>query len=145
MGYMTPTQDSTSPFAWGTVRWTPTTLTGTFDEVVFTLPAGTIVLDVKMTCIRADVGAAGNVTVDLELNAAGGTAILTGAADNAGTAGLTTTFADNAGRKTALDAINAYSLGTGAIGFNAETTIASGTSTTPCIMEISVLYGRTQA
>lgn len=142
MGYMTPTHDSSSPFQWGTVRWTPTTLTGTFDEVVFTLPAGTIVLDVIMTCIRADVGA-GNVTVDLELNAASGTAIITGATDNAGTAGLTTTFADNAGRKTALDAINASSLGGTAIGFNAECTIASGTSTTPCQMEISVLYGRT--
>jgi hypothetical protein len=144
MGIFTPVRDSSAPFTWGTVRYTPTTLTGTFDEVIATFPAGTIFLDVQMTCIRADAGA-GNVTVDLELNAAGGTAIITGATDNAGTAGLTTTFADNAGRKTALDAMNASSLGGTAVGINAEVTIATGTSTTPCIMEISVLYGRTQA
>ena len=143
MSFITPTQDSSSPYQWGTVRWQPTTMTGTFDEVIFTLPAGTVVLDVKMTCIRGDTGAT-TTTIDLELNAANGTAIITGASDNAGTAGLTTTFADNAGRKTALDAINVYSLVTGAVGFNAEVTV-SGTYTVAPIMEISVLYGRTQA
>lgn len=140
MGYMTPTFESSSPFQWGVVRWQPTTMTGTFDEVVFTLPTGTTVLDVRMVCVRGDTGAT-TTTIDLELNAAGGTAILTGASDNAGTAGLTTSFADNAARKTALDAINASSLGGTNVGFNAEVTV-SGTYTVAPIMEIHVLYGR---
>ncbi len=143
MGIQSQPYESSSPFQWGTVRYQPTTMTGTFDEVVFTLPAGTVVLDVRMACIRGDTGAT-TTTIDLELNAAGGTAILTGASDNAGTAGLTTAFADNAARKTALDAINASSLGGTNVGFNAEVTV-SGTYTVAPIIEISVLYGRTQA
>jgi hypothetical protein len=140
MSFITPTFKSDSPYQWGTVRWQPTTMTGTFDEVVFTLPAGTVVLDARLVCIRGDTGAT-TTTIDVELNAASGTAILTGASDNAGTAGLTTSFADNAGRKTALDAINASSLGGTAVGFNFETTV-SGTYTVAPIMELHVLYGR---
>ncbi len=143
MGIFTPVFDSSSPFQWGTVRYQPTTMTGTFDEVVATFPAGTVFLDVRMACIRGDTGAT-TTTIDLELNSAGGTAILTGASDNAGTAGLTTAFADNAARKTALDAINASSLGGTNVGINVEVTV-SGTYTVAPIMEISVLYGRTQA
>lgn len=142
MGIQSTPHSSESPFTWGTVRYQPTTLTGTFDDLnVFPLPAGTTVLEVRMVCVRGDVGA-GNVTVDLELNTVGGTAILTGAADNAGTAGLTTSFADNAARKTALDALNASLIAGTFVGFNVEVTIASGTSTAPPIMEIHVLYGR---
>lgn len=140
MGIQSTPHSSESPFTWGTVRYQPTTLTGTFDEVLFNLPAGTTVIECRMVCIRGDTGAT-SVTIDLELNAAGGTAILTGASNNAGTAGLTTSFADNAGRKTALDAINASSLGGTNVGFNAEVTIV-GTATVAPIMEIHVLYGR---
>jgi hypothetical protein len=122
MSFITPVRESSSPYQWGTIRWQPTTLTGTFDEVVFPLPSGTVVLDVFMVCLRGDTGAT-TTTIDLELNTAGGTAILTGASDNAGTAGLTTWFASEAARKTAV----------------------SGTYTVAPIMEIHVLYGRTDA
>lgn len=143
MGYVTPVRDSSSPFQWGTIRYTPTTMTGTFDEVVFPLPSGTVVMDVFMTCISGDTGAT-TTTIDIELNSAGGTAILTGASDNAGTAGLTTWFASEAARKTAVDAINAATLAGTFVGLNLEVTV-SGTYTVAPVMEISVLYGRTQA
>lgn len=143
MGYTTPAHQSSSPFQWGTVRYQPTTMTGTFDEVVFPLPAGTTVLDVFMVCISGDTGAT-TTTVDLELNTAGGTAILTGASDNAGTAGLTTWFASEAARKTAVDAINASLLAGTFVGFDVEVTV-SGTYTVAPVLEIHALYGRTQA
>lgn len=143
MAYVTPVRDSSSPYQWGTVRYTPTTLTGTFDDVVFPIPTGSFVLDVFMVCVRGDTGAT-TTTIDLELNTAGGTAILTGASDNAGTAGLTTWFASEAARKTAVDAINA-SLAAGTfVGIDVEVTV-SGTYTVAPIMEIHVLYGRTDA
>lgn len=140
MGIFSPTPDSTSPFGWRTVRWQPTTLTGTFDEIVFTPPAGTTILDVFMVCVRGDTGAT-TTTIDLEWLAPGGTAILTGASDNAGTAGLTTWFASEAARKTAVDAGNVASLNGTAPAINAEVTV-SGTYTVAPIMEIHVLCGR---
>lgn len=132
--------ESSAPYVWNTIRYQPTTMTGTFDEVVFALPTGTTVLDVFMTCIRGDTGAT-TTTIDLELNAASGTAILTGASDNAGTAGLTTWFASEAARKTAVDAINAATLAGTFVGINVEVTV-SGTYTVAPIMEIHVLCGR---
>lgn len=140
MGLFSQTPSVQRPFEDVVIRWQPTTLTGTFDEIILTLPAYTVFLDVFLVCIRGDTGAT-TTTIDLELNAAGGTAILTGASDNAGTAGLTTWFASEAARKTAVDAINASSLGGTAVGINAEVTV-SGTYTVAPIMELHVFCGR---
>ena len=138
MGYITPTPDSSSPYKWRTIRWQPTTLTGTVDEVIATLPANTVILDAAMVCIRGDTGAT-TTTIDLEIGAtgAGDTSIVTGPSDNAGTAGIV----ENTVTEANLATINAVSLGGSALKVNVECTF-SGTATIAPIMEFHLLYGR---
>lgn len=141
MGYIS-SDPTVEEFKWLPIRWQPTTLTGTVDEVIATLPAGTLLLGAFMVCVRGDTGAT-STTVDIEIGptGAGDVATLTGASDNGGTAGLTTDFATIAAKKTALDGINAISLGGSALKVNVECTFV-GTATVAPIMEVYLLAGR---
>lgn len=138
MGIYSTALSSEAPYRWGTIRWQPTTLTGTVDEVIATLPAGTIILDAVMVCIRGDTGAT-TTTIDLEIGAtgAGDTSILTGPSDNAGTAGTV----ENTVTEANLTTINGVSLGGSALKVNVECTF-SGSATVAPIMEFHLLYGR---
>lgn len=129
---------SNRPYGYQVWRFEPGTLTGTVDMTVATLPAGTIILDAALVCVRGDTGAT-TTTIDVEIGAtgAGDTSILTGASDNAGAAGTV----ENTVTEANLTTINGVSLGGSALVVNAEITF-SGTATVAPLMELHLLCGR---
>ena len=135
MSFITPTYESSSPYQWNTIRYTPTTLTGTVDEVIATLPAGTIILDAAIVCHRAQAGGT-SCTVDVEVGAtgAGDTNLLTGEVAVIATVENTVTEAN-------LLTINAVSLAGNPLKVNLEQTWV-GTGATAPIFEVHLLMGR---
>jgi len=132
----------TKPAEWQVIRFKPGVLTGNINVVVTTLPAYTVVLDARAVAIEAPVGD-GGCKVDIECGATTGqeTELFAGAADNVGAVGKTSTFADEAARKVALDAANAITLAGTPLIVNAE--IAwTGTATAPFAMDVYLLCAR---
>lgn len=130
------------PAQWTKVRYQPTTLTGTVDDIFYTLPAYSQLLDMRVVTVQAEAGATTS-TLDIEGGGALGqtTALITGASDNGGTLGLSSEKASIAAWKTSTDAINLVTMAGTAVKLNCELTF-SGTATTAPIFDIWILIGK---
>lgn len=125
------------PYSDVPIRFTPGTLTGTYDATITTLPAGSVIIAAKMVVIRAQAGTTCAVDIEIGATGAGDTTLLAGGADWATTLGNT----ESANTDANLTTINAVSLGGSDLVVNAEITYGA-TATTAPIIEVILTVGR---
>ena len=128
------------PFGWKFFYVTPETLTGVTDVTVVTLPANTVIVDMKIITVGAASGVSTtNIDVEVGATGAGDTTVISDAANGGSTLG--TTSALTLPTVANLLTINAISLGGTPLVVNAEITYG-GTETTAPTYAIGILCGR---
>lgn len=126
------------PWEWHVAYVKPGALTGTIDVTAMTLPAGTIILDVKTVTVVAASGVS-TCKVDIEIGATGigDTTALTGNTDGGSVRGDVESAVTDANLLT----INAVSLGGSDLVVNMEVAYG-GTETASPTIAVCVLCGR---